>query len=644
MSINEYDNMMLNEKETNLAPAAQPGTDVASPAQTQLPTTPPNEYSGIMGAERDDRKNKLMSSMFVASQADPARIARSMQLAKDVGLDVGTVDRNLEDVQKQRWMVGNDYDKMMKETPGASQFMEDPHNAALARDDQQHVGDIDRGIQILPKRDLPNPFMSFAGEMHRAGDTGWNNLSASVLSLGIAFGKNNSREAIEAQALLNKRAQHLDSLRPDYSKEFNAAMTEEGGDVNKAFRKWTSSYDSWKDGKILKAMGQFMSGEAETVAEVLDLIRHAAIRPAGLAYSISENAVNSLPAIGLGAAGAAGGTMVAPGIGTTIGLAGGTFAGEAVTEVGSMINQQFQERGVDITDPDQLEQAYGDPRLMSDIRAQALKKGLTTAAVDALFAMFAGRLTGGAAHTAEEGVAGAVKGAAKKSLKQKAVHFGTDVGVEMAGETIGEASGQVAQKNGDLSQVDWGSSVQEGITSMGQSVATTLTGASARKLYAKSPVAAAQEVAAKTDQAFQTFQGVQALAKVGEAIAGTKNLKEVPSKVAELVEAAGGGPNSTSVYFQSDDWDNYWNKKGESPAEKANEVMGDGGKAYNDAKNTNGIIEVPVEKYAGNLGNTEDFNGLLNVTRVTPDGMSLAEAAEHMKQLPAPRMKITHWI
>lgn len=593
MGINEYDDMMGSSQ----------GPEASDSA---------NEYDSLIGGEREQRRANLQQSMTAAAATEPDRAARVVKLAKEVGLDTATVSRKLEDVERESYLANNDYDRMMDETPGLSKWLENPDNASVGRDDLDALGRIDKAVRIIPKRNLPNPIASLPGELHRAGETGWNNLTSSSLALGSAFGLGD-RSTIEMQAMMNKRSQELRDKMPVYAKEFNRTMEEEGKDVNEAYRKFVGSYYTWKDGRKLEALKQFISGDIERAVEVLDFVKSAMVRPRGLLYSITENALNSLPAIGGSIAGGA--------VGNIPGLVAGGFMGSALTEVGSEVNQSLTEKGYDITNPDDLERAYSNPQIMSDIRVRAAKKGITTAAVDAIFSAFAGKALSKVGKTA--------------TVAKKAKAAATDIGVETVGEVVGEGVGQYAREDGDLSKIDFAGAIQEGITSLGQSAATATAGASMRKAFNKDPLVAIEEVATTTDQALETLQTVQVLGELGAAVKESSTAKVLPEKVAELVDVAAGGQEASAVYFQADDWDNYWKKKGTSPIKAAEQILGDNGQSYLEAKNSNGMIEIPLSKYVAGVAPTEDFEGLLPLTRTTPDGMTFSEAREHLNTLPA---------
>lgn len=228
-------------------------------------------------------------------------------------------------------------------------------------------------------------------------------------------------------------------------------------------------------------------------------IGNVASNPRGASYLIVEQLPNSLPAMAGGAAGAAGGAQVGgiggaavgsvvPGAGTALGGAvgsgigavtgglGGAFAASVPVEIGAWINQALGQRGVDITDANALRAAYRNPELMAEIRGEAERKGLTTAAADAAFNLFAGRF---------------LKGAAGSSLPRRIVAGAKDIGVQAGGEMASEGLGQVAAYKGDLSKVSGSDIALEGILTLPQSAAESAGGLLIRNRVEQSQQAAA---------------------------------------------------------------------------------------------------------------------------------------------------------
>lgn len=594
-----------------------------------------NEYADMLAEDKAMQAQSVKNSMFAAVRKNPDRQAEVMKLAKETNLPASLIERNYDKINEHYKLTRTDYEDLAKNNPGTARFLEDPSYAALAQDDLDSLKRIEKGAQRI----TAGPSRGFVGEMRDAGKTGYYNLEASTWHLSAAYGLMDTKEAAQYAAAANKRAQDIRAQMPSYATEFSNKMSKEGKDVEAAWDEVTAGYDRYREGDILGALVAYGSGGTKSVAEALDMIGTAVSNPRGLFYSTAENLMNSAPSMVLGlggakvgsmAGGAAGGLVTAPiggvgavpgaAVGGVVGFVGGSFAGSVPVEVGAWINQELQEKGVDITDPDQLQAAYSDAKLMSRIKGEAERKGLTTASVDAVFNAFAGKF---------------LKAGKGASLGRKALRGASDTAVQMTGEAVSEGAGQYAAHG----KVDIGESLQEGIISLGHSMGDVVVGATsvgmeaARNRYSKNTVRAAQEIQVDTLKAVEAQQKAEALKDLGQAIKESKTAQRNSESVGVLIDHT-LGEQAHSVYFQTDDWDAYWQAKGESPVSAAADILGDGGRSYHEAKAQGTQLELPLNKYATKLGPTDDFNGLLSLVKTEPDAMNLEEGSGHLHELP----------
>ncbi len=613
--INEYDDMVIGRK----------------------PASGGNEYFDMLESDKGDKKAALQQSMFVAQKTLPDRAAQVQELAKKVKLPTNLVERHFDELQKKSPELQPDYDKIIDEAPGLSKWLANPDNAAIGRDDTEALGKLERGISIVTAKPT-TPFSdragAFAGELGNSAAMGWNNLNASVGHLAAAYGMVSIDDAVNFTADANRKSNERREKIPAYLRDFNANLEKEGGDVTKAWERVTTSWGELKREHNAKALEEFGRGGLKTIAETLDYIKEFPKNPKATTNMVMENLANSLPSLALGfgsaqvgavSGGALGllggpvGSAAGATYGGIAGFMGGSFLGGSATEVGAQINETLQKRGYDTANPDDLRRAYSDHNLMAEVRAESERKGLTTAAVDTLFTAVAGRY---------------LKAAHGQGLISKAGALGKELVVQSAGESLSEGAGQVAQHKGDLSKVDLPSVIQEGIVSMGHSVGEAVIGSSFRATLPKDPVDAVEQISTDSDRALKAQHDAMTMGEIAEAVNGSKLSKRMPDKIQELIEVATDG-EANSVFFQSSDWDSYWGSKGVSPAKAAEQIMGDGGKAYLESKSTGTQLEIPLAKYISKVAPTEHFNGLLDSARTTADGMTLGEANTFLKGLPA---------
>jgi hypothetical protein len=89
-----------------------------------------------------------------------------------------------------------------------------------------------------------------------------------------------------------------------------------------------------------------------------------------------------------------------------------------------------------------------------------------------------------------------------------------------------------------------------------------------------------------------------------------------------------------SVFFDRADWDEHWAKKGEDPAAKAAQVMGDDGTAYAEALNTGGDLVIPKERYLSRLAEEHEA-GLREIARSEADQPSIRQMTREADRLEA---------
>ena len=201
---------------------------------------------------------------------------------------------------------------------------------------------------------------------------------------------------------------------------------------------------------------------------LLEFGKQVLTNPKGAVYLTAQSAANMAPQIaGMiagGKAGAVVGSVGGPGgsaIGAGVGAVGGGFAAGVPLEIGSefigRISQELSERGLPPTE-ENITALLRDKTVVDKAISDARTKGVTTAAIDSLMTVGAGKFASGARRSAidaarkEMGVAAdAAKIAARadailktRTLGQKGARVAGAVGIETAGGGISEAAGQAA--------------------------------------------------------------------------------------------------------------------------------------------------------------------------------------------------------
>lgn len=537
-------------------------------------------------------------------------------------------------------------------SPTFASWLEDPDNATLAKHEMEPLSQVDRGARLLTPDKEDGGFFSDVGT---ATATGMADLGKSAGLLAAAFGITDPRNAAHFIADMAQRSTALASQAPDYRKDYLAAMEQHSGNVNTAWQAYLDSSVGTERGAVRKALDALLTGGA-TLGEALSLIGAAATRPRGLGYGLVESLAAMTPIVGGAMAGGAGGAalgtvvpVVGTAVGGVVGSMAGTFAGAAPLNVGAEVAAEMQKRGVDLTDPVAVERALGDAKLMQMVRDKAIAGGVTSAAVMSLFAGFSGTLANAPIKAAEKAVMAevakgtltAAEAQAKLELARatakatmgsasKVVRHTGDAGVQAVGVAAGGEAGAAAKGE----PIEPGRALTTTLEMLGFGVATEVAGASRRAAFSKEPTLAAREATVKAQQALRAAHDAQALSEIGSAAKAAETVGKLPDRLRSLVETATGGRDAGTVYFQSAEWDAYWQSQGASPAKAAADILGDNGKAYHDALTTGASIAVPLADYIAHVAPTPHWEGLLESARMQPDGMSLREAHTYLQSLP----------
>src|SRR5690606_32463609 len=105
------------------------------------PTFDPGEHGATLV---DDPALRTRASIGSAVKADPERAARAQRVARDTGLPVGVVERNLDYVERKRRAA--EIEQAAAESPAVARLFSDPQAAAIAHDDAENLGFLDRMI------------------------------------------------------------------------------------------------------------------------------------------------------------------------------------------------------------------------------------------------------------------------------------------------------------------------------------------------------------------------------------------------------------------------------------------------------------------------------------------------------------------
>ncbi len=164
--------------------------------------------------------------------------------------------------------------------------------------------------------------------------------------------------------------------------------------------------------------------------------------PKESAQMFAESVPNFLPpiagALGGAAVGAGAGSLIAPGpgtaVGATIGSRGGFALGSFSGEYLRSVTDYLADKGIDVSDAKQLEQAFSDPELIDGARLFAIKRGIPVAVAETLTFSLAGKFYKPITKALGGGMAAGVVGKASEALLQATGGGTGEVGAQLLSE------------------------------------------------------------------------------------------------------------------------------------------------------------------------------------------------------------------
>lgn len=102
-----------------------------------------NEYDDILNNQKEEQSLKLRSSFLSAGKSNPDKFAQVYDLAKKTGVPTEVVERETPAVAEKYEFEKNDYDGLLQNSPRTAEFLSEPENAKLAKDDIDNLVNIE---------------------------------------------------------------------------------------------------------------------------------------------------------------------------------------------------------------------------------------------------------------------------------------------------------------------------------------------------------------------------------------------------------------------------------------------------------------------------------------------------------------------
>ncbi|MGE0745240.1 MAG: hypothetical protein AB7K86_08335 [Rhodospirillales bacterium] len=327
------------------------------------PETPKQiDYGAALAAEQD-RASALRRAVVPTLGVDPDRAARLNAISRRTGIPVDVVGRNEQTVEQS--LILDRLDAIAASHPRTGEALSDPRIAAVAHDDAEQLGFIERQVE--------------------AAKSGWSSGKASRKTTEFVIATDNLTRLreIERKAAAGEYLTPMDrafaSLSPDQRAQTIADLERKAAELRiesaaysleaqQAARKMNPAVQ-----QALNAddMGTFWQG---FMAAPLELLAALPVQ------STTQNPATAIgflsPLFGVVSRGAAA-------VMALFGMAAVSTSG-AATEFGAAVLESLAAAGVDTTKPDAILAATQNKALMDQVRSQAITKASVITAFDTL--------------------------------------------------------------------------------------------------------------------------------------------------------------------------------------------------------------------------------------------------------------------
>ena len=549
-----------------------------------------------------------------SSQKDVFKYSKEMQLPPEF------VERNLDMIRQAK---KTEELKRLKETnPNLALTLSDPNKLAAAQNDLEKLKKFDSFTRSLPVA-YEEPGMGDA--LIRGYSDGYTQNKKSYYLGKIALGID-VEDSIKNFVALNKSLADRRQNEPEYMKEYNRERGKVSAELDKSFANYSKTWDLLSEGKIIDSLASFGAAGPQAIDSLLDAIAFYGTSGRAIAYQSANSLNNTLAPLiagtaglvaGASAGGAAGGALASiPGLGlgaaggAVVGGVTGTFSTGFVLEFLNQAEEVLVENKVDLLDPDSIKRAFENPEILAEIKKKGTIKGVSVAAIETLTNVIGGRFL--------SGFGGA-------TLGQKVGKVAAAQAVEATGEAAGEiGSSMLIGKEFTPELLLQG--VEEGLMAM-------LTGGVLDSVKFTSGSIKEKAVAIKdlNDRSEQAKQFGSTLDGAIEQLQEMEVKDIAPDIVTEII---GTNVEGQQVFMQADEFEDHWKSQGENPQEKADELLPNGRRDLENAKQEGGPVTIPVEDYVTKFSQEESFEALSKLVRKDPGAMSTGEGERLTANIP----------
>jgi GNAT superfamily N-acetyltransferase len=129
------------------------------------------KFATVKDWESDTAKTELQKSFYSQAEKTPDRQAEILRLSKEQNLPPTFVERNYDDLLVKSRRKAADFSELAEGYPGSTEFLKDPANTALARDDLENLKETEGAIKKhLTLSELIVGLMGARQEREREGE------------------------------------------------------------------------------------------------------------------------------------------------------------------------------------------------------------------------------------------------------------------------------------------------------------------------------------------------------------------------------------------------------------------------------------------------------------------------------------------
>lgn len=526
-------------------------------------------------AQKDEANKNTRLQVANDMQIDPDRASRIWHVQANTKLPASVVDADLENLEEQLKASSFDKGNYTDANNGAPVFnrfaAENPYNLAVLERDRKNLTRLERSL----------------APVFQMWDKGW----ATVEMADIVDRQMNRGEGAEQTEGEIRRLNEIRQLM-------------QGDDTSTGFTK-------------------FLSGFANQIPMYTYIIRE----------SLDEAAAGMATGAAVGGLyGAAGGTFVAPGLGTVTGgaagAAGGSIIGGSVGfAAGRTLSSAKLERALAFDDYRELGLNEKDARLYANViggvngALESIGLSVITKHIPG-FRAIQRDMTGQLINQV------LVKPTMRNAFTRLALTYGEVQAVEMLTESAQEATLTVGREMLKRDAREAGDTRPELAPMTGDEFRSMLMDTIEHTFYGTAILGGMGPVTqfyGDSKKAHSARQRLSALEAMGEAAKDSKTRTETPSKYDDFISRLSDNGRNDTIIVTAEKFDEYFQTQGMDPDEVA-VTLGISKEDLAEGRDVTGEIAIPMKEYLTTIAATEHHDALMHDLKTSSEGFTYTEA------------------